>query len=81
MQLHPILVTLLSSIAVVLVTARAQSVGSPDHPAVAVFSAGPVEANPFEAEVTSLEARLMQTPVASSPIVFYGGSTATLRPS
>ena len=78
MQLRPILVTLLSLIAAVLVTARAQSVGSPDHPAAPVFTASPVQANPFESEVTSLEARLMQTPVASSPIVFYGSSSIRL---
>lgn len=76
MQPRPILVTLLSLIAgTVLVTARAQSVGSPDHAAVAVFSANPVQANPFESEVTSLEARLLQAPAASSPIVFYGSSS------
>jgi hypothetical protein len=59
MQPRPILVTLLSLIAgTVLATARAQSVGPPYHPAVAAFSAGPVQPNPFESEVTSLEARL-----------------------
>jgi hypothetical protein len=64
MRPRPILVTLLSLIAgTVQVTARAQSVGSADHPAVAVFSASPAQANPFESEVTSLEARLSQAPV------------------
>ena len=79
MQPCPILVTLLSLIAgTVPVTARAQRVASPDHPAAAVFSASPVQANPFESEVTSLEARLLQAPVASSPIVFYGSSSIRL---
>lgn len=49
-----------------------------DPGAVTVFSASPVQANPFESEVTSLEARLLQTPVASSPIVFYGSSSIRL---
>ena len=79
MQPRPILIALLSLIAgTVLVTARAQSVGSPNHPAAAVFSANPVQANPFESEVTSLEARLLQAPAASSPIVFYGSSSIRL---
>jgi lysophospholipase L1-like esterase len=79
MQPRAIFVTLLSLIGgTVPVTARAQSVGSPDHPGVAVFSAGPVQPNPFESEVTSLEARLLQSPVASSPIVFYGSSSIRL---
>ncbi|MBV8142913.1 MAG: hypothetical protein JO279_03890 [Verrucomicrobia bacterium] len=35
-------------------------------------------ANPFESEVTSLEGRLSQSPIASSPIVFYGSSSIRL---
>lgn len=79
MQPRLILVTLLTLIAgTLVVTTRAQGVDSLDHPGVDAFSASPLRTNPFESEVTSLEARLLQTPVASSPIVFYGSSSIRL---
>lgn len=58
--------------------ARAKDAGSPDHPGAAIFSARPVQANPFEREVTTLEARLSEAPVVSTPIVFYGSSSIRL---
>jgi lysophospholipase L1-like esterase len=79
MRSRPVTVSLLSLFAgAMLVAARAQSVGSPDHPPVAELSATPVQPNPFESEVTSLEARLLKAPVFSSPIVFYGSSSIRL---
>src|SRR6478752_8528625 len=60
-----------------LETAHNQTVAPPDPVPVAI-SPSPIPANPFESEVTSLEARLLQTPVASSPIVFYGSSSIRL---
>jgi lysophospholipase L1-like esterase len=79
MQPRLILVTLLTLIAgTLVVTTRAQGVDSSDHPGVGAFSASPLRTNSFESEVTSLEARLLQTPVASSPIVFYGSSSIRL---
>jgi lysophospholipase L1-like esterase len=73
--LHLVLMTLLSGLA--FETARTQSVAPPDPPPVAV-APSPVPANPFESEVTSLEAKLSQSPIASSPIVFYGSSSIRL---
>jgi lysophospholipase L1-like esterase len=35
-------------------------------------------ANPFESEVSALEARLLQSPISSSPVVFYGSSSIRL---
>ncbi len=70
-----IIVTLMSGLA--LRTARTQTVAPPDPPPVAV-SPSPVPANPFESEVTSLEAKLSQSPISSSPVVFYGSSSIRL---
>ena len=79
MQPRRLLVTILMLIAgTVELTAHAQSVGSPNLPAAPVLSAGPVQANPFESEVTALQARLLLAPVATSPIVFYGSSSIRL---
>jgi lysophospholipase L1-like esterase len=79
MQARSIVVQLLTLIAgTAIVAADGQSVGSADHPAAAAFSASLVQANPFESEVTSLEARLLEAPVTSSPIVFYGSSSIRL---
>jgi lysophospholipase L1-like esterase len=44
------------------------TVGTPTLPA----------GNPFESEVTALEAKLSQSPISSSPIVFYGSSSIRL---
>ena len=60
-----------------LETARPQTVAPPDPPPVTV-SPSPIPANPFESEVTSLEAKLSQSPISSSPIVFYGSSSIRL---
>jgi lysophospholipase L1-like esterase len=60
-----------------LETARTQTIAPPDPPPV-VVSPSPLPANPFESEVTSLEAKLSQSPIASSPIVFYGSSSIRL---
>lgn len=57
--------------------ARCQSVAPPD-PAPVVASSPVLPANPFESEVTALEARLSQSPISSSPIVFYGSSSIRL---
>jgi lysophospholipase L1-like esterase len=38
----------------------------------------PPGANPFETEVTALEAKLSQLPIMSGPIVFYGSSSIRL---
>lgn len=61
----------------VLETARTQTVALPDPPPVSV-SPSPVPANPFESEITSLEAKLLQSPISSSPVVFYGSSSIRL---
>ena len=79
MQPRRLLVTILRLIAgTVQLTAHAQSVGAPNLPAAPVLSAGPVQANPIESEVTALQAKLLLAPVASSPIVFYGSSSIRL---
>jgi lysophospholipase L1-like esterase len=73
-----LLIILMSLIAgSALETACTQTVAPPDPPPVAV-APSPVPANPFESEVTSLEAKLLQSPIASSPIVFYGSSSIRL---
>src|ERR1700760_2715508 len=58
-------------------TARSQSVAPPD-PAPLVAAPNAQAANPFESEVTALEGRLSQSPIASSPVVFYGSSSIRL---
>jgi lysophospholipase L1-like esterase len=74
-----LLVTILRLIAgTVQLTAHAQNVGSQYLPATPVLFAGPVQANPFESEVTALHAKLLLAPVASSLIVFYGSSSIRL---
>jgi lysophospholipase L1-like esterase len=70
-----ILMSLISGLA--LETARTQTVAPPD-PQPLIVSPSPVPANPFESEVTSLEAKLSQSPISSSPIVFYGSSSIRL---
>jgi lysophospholipase L1-like esterase len=57
--------------------ARCQSVAPPD-PAPLVAAINAPAANPFESEVTALEGRLSQAPIASSPVVFYGSSSIRL---
>jgi lysophospholipase L1-like esterase len=54
-----------------------QSVAPPD-PAPLVAAPNPPVANPFESEVNALEAKLSQSPISSSPIVFYGSSSIRL---
>src|ERR1700675_4060360 len=60
-----------------LQSARCQSVAPPD-PAPLVATLNPPTANPFESEVSALEGRLSQSPIASSPVVFYGSSSIRL---
>jgi lysophospholipase L1-like esterase len=60
-----------------LQAARSQSVAPPD-PAPLVAAPNIPSANPFESEVNALEARLSQSPISSSPIVFYGSSSIRL---
>ena len=60
-----------------LPAARCQSVAPPDPPPV-VAAPNPPIANPFESEVSALEARLSQLPISSSPVVFYGSSSIRL---
>ena len=73
-----LLIFLMSSISgPILESARGQTVAPPDPPPVAV-SPSPVPANPFESEITSLEAKLSQSPISSSPVVFYGSSSIRL---
>ena len=57
--------------------AHSQSVAPPDPAPLAAASNAPA-ANPFESEVTALEGRLSQAPIASSPVVFYGSSSIRL---
>lgn len=73
-----------------LQAARCQNVAPPDPgpivanppkvPLAPTVASAPnvLLANPFESEVTALEARLSQLPIASSPIVFYGSSSIRL---
>ena len=60
-----------------LQVARSQSVAPPD-PAPLTASPKSPSPNPFESEITALEARLSQSPIASSPVVFYGSSSIRL---
>jgi hypothetical protein len=50
---------------------------APVAPAV-VSANNPPGANPFETEVTALEAKLAQAPITFGPIVFYGSSSIRL---
>ena len=59
-------------------TARCQSVGAPDPAPIVVPAPNVPLANPFESEVSALEARLSQSPISSSPVVFYGSSSIRL---
>jgi lysophospholipase L1-like esterase len=67
--------------------ARSQSVVSSDSaPPVALPDPAPLVSspnsppapNPFESEVNALDARLSQSPITSSPIIFYGSSSIRL---
>lgn len=49
----------------------------PVNPVVASAN-NPPGTNPFETEVTALEAKLSQSPIMSGPIVFYGSSSIRL---
>src|SRR6202162_1084759 len=60
-----------------LQSARCQSVAPPD-PAPLVAAPNLATANPFESEVTALEAKLSQSPISSGPVVFYGSSSIRL---
>src|SRR6202030_185807 len=60
-----------------LQTVRGQSVAAPDPAPLAAAPNVPT-ANPFESEVTALEAKLSQSPISSSPVVFYGSSSIRL---
>jgi lysophospholipase L1-like esterase len=60
-----------------LQAARCQSVAPPDPPPLVAAPNAP-PANPFESEVSALEARLSQLPITSSPVVFYGSSSIRL---
>ncbi len=57
--------------------AAAPRVAPPD-PAPIVASTNPAPPNPFESEVNALDARLSQSPITSSPIIFYGSSSIRL---
>jgi lysophospholipase L1-like esterase len=72
-----IFVLVLLSVFSGLQAARCQSIAAPDPaPLVATPSLPPT--NPFESEVTALEAKLSQSSISSSPIVFYGSSSIRL---
>jgi len=58
-------------------SARCQTVAPPD-PAPVTAAPGQPPANPFESEISALEAKLSQSPISSSPIVFYGSSSIRL---
>jgi len=68
-----VLVSLLSGFE----AAWCQTVALPD-PAPITAGSIPPAANPFESEVTALEAKLSQSPISSSPVVFYGSSSIRL---
>jgi lysophospholipase L1-like esterase len=72
-----VFVLVLASALAAFQAARCQSVAPPD-PAPIVTSPNPPTPNPFESEVTALEGRLSQAPIASSPVVFYGSSSIRL---
>ena len=61
-----------------LQAARCQNVAPPDPAPIVVAAPNVPLANPFESEVSALEARLSQSPISSSPIVFYGSSSIRL---
>ena len=62
-----------------LQAAHCQSVAPPDPaPVLAAPNPNAPPANPFESEVSALEARLLQSPISSSPVVFYGSSSIRL---
>jgi lysophospholipase L1-like esterase len=61
-----------------LQTARCQNVAAPDPAPIVVPTPNVPLANPFESEVSALEARLSQSPISSSPVVFYGSSSIRL---
>ena len=69
-----VLISLLSG----LQAARCQNVAPPDPAPIVVAAPNVPLANPFESEVSALEARLSQSPISSSPIVFYGSSSIRL---
>jgi lysophospholipase L1-like esterase len=60
-----------------LSAAYSQSV-APHDPAPLVVTPNAPAPNPFESEISALEARLSQSPIASSPVVFYGSSSIRL---
>src|ERR1700693_3421270 len=68
-----VLVSLLSGFE----AAWCQTVALPD-PAPITAGSIPPAGNPFESEVTALEAKLSQSPISSGPIVFYGSSSIRL---
>jgi len=60
-------------------TAQSQTVALPDPPLVPlVATQNAPPANPFESEVSALEARLSESSISSSPVVFYGSSSIRL---
>jgi lysophospholipase L1-like esterase len=61
-----------------LQAARCQNIAPPDPAPITVATPNIPLANPFESEVSALEARLSQSPISSSPIVFYGSSSIRL---
>ncbi len=61
-----------------LQAARCQNVAPSDPAPIKVAAPSIPLANPFESEVSALEARLSQSPISSSPIVFYGSSSIRL---
>jgi lysophospholipase L1-like esterase len=69
-----ILICLLSG----LQAAHCQNVAAPNPAPIVVPAPNVPLANPFEPEVSALEARLSQSPISSSPVVFYGSSSIRL---
>jgi lysophospholipase L1-like esterase len=61
-----------------LQAAHCQNVAAPDPAPIVVPAPNVPLANPFESEVSALEARLSQSPISSSPVVFYGSSSIRL---
>ena len=61
-----------------LQAAHCQKVAAPDPAPIVVPAPNVPLANPFESEVSALEARLSQSPISSSPVVFYGSSSIRL---
>ena len=58
--------------------AQTMALGPPVVAPSATPQASPVPGNPFESEVTALEAKLAHAPVAPGAIVFYGSSSIRL---